>query len=307
MKAIELRNVVTSDEVSANIKARTPAGHTATFQVHRVLEKVVLTLATLKPTWRFEARNANREHVHDSIGNDTKEVRFHFTEFAVYEDGEMLGHFRKDYGRSGEKILVHNERIMKGRERGNGYTTEKADKAIAKIKREFVRLSYKERVDKAEKEAGEYISNALYQHRGKAKDYLRRVEGLAYAWVLDKGFELFVAHMKNELPAHEYDAVLDAKRNADNFNMEVGVLENIRKRFGSKESALVIRDAGKYIVRIGDKVELHDDVTLPEALRGRLGMLKLVEKENFIENTGCRVSDEVFLVVLDPANNVTEE
>jgi hypothetical protein len=50
---------------------------------------------------------------------------------------------------------------------------------------------------------------------------------------------------------------------------------------------------------VGDDVQLYDDNSLPETMRGKLGMLKLVDAEYFIENVGCRVNDEVFVVLMD--------
>jgi hypothetical protein len=61
----------------------------------------------------------------------------------------------------------------------------------------------------------------------------------------------------------------------------------------------VVKDGGKYLVKVGDDVQLYDDNSLPEIMRGRLGMLKLVEAEYFIEGVGCRVNDEVFVVLMD--------
>jgi hypothetical protein len=66
---------------------------------------------------------------------------------------------------------------------------------------------------------------------------------------------------------------------------------------------------GQYIVRVGDNVQLYDDNTLPVEMRGKLGLLKLVEKEHFIDSAGCRVSEDVFVVVLDEEaspNNVNQ-
>jgi len=44
---------------------------------------------------------------------------------------------------------------------------------------------------------------------------------------------------------------------------------------------------------------LYDDNTLPQEMRGKLGMLKLVEAEQFVTDTGCRINDETFILILE--------
>ena len=45
---------------------------------------------------------------------------------------------------------------------------------------------------------------------------------------------------------------------------------------------------------------------MPEKWRGKLGMLKLIEPEHYIENVGGRMKDNVF-AVLDPKTETTGE
>jgi hypothetical protein len=46
-------------------------------------------------------------------------------------------------------------------------------------------------------------------------------------------------------------------------------------------------------------VDLFDDNTLPDWMRGKLGMLKLVAVEQFVSDTGCRVNDETFVLIVE--------
>ena len=73
-------------------------------------------------------------------------------------------------------------------------------------------------------------------------------------------------------------------------------LEAIREQFTKDESALVIKYEGKYIVKFGDNINLYSDDTLPMEFRGKLGMLKLVDNEQFVSNAGCKVTDEIFVL-----------
>ena len=96
------------------------------------------------------------------------------------------------------------------------------------------------------------------------------------------------------------NAALDAARaKLEEVRGEMLTIETIRQRFAKEETALVIKDSGKYLVKVRDNVQLYDDNTLPHEMRSKLGMLKLVEAETFLSNVGCRVNDEVFVLLLD--------
>jgi hypothetical protein len=44
-------------------------------------------------------------------------------------------------------------------------------------------------------------------------------------------------------------------------------------------------------------------MTLPVELRGKLGMLKLVDNEAMVTGIGCRVSNEIFVLLMEEENN----
>jgi hypothetical protein len=88
--------------------------------------------------------------------------------------------------------------------------------------------------------------------------------------------------------------------------VDMQTIEEAQKAFDSKyKHALIVLADGKYIVKVLDNVQLYDDTTLPHDLRGKLGMLKLVEAEQMVTGIGCRVSDEIF-VVLHESNAETK-
>jgi len=119
-----------------------------------------------------------------------------------------------------------------------------------------------------------------------------------------------------------------AQQNAEQFydwlkaTHKVGILEHIEQlekvkadmmtikevtaAMQNDRNALVVLSDGKYIVKIRDNVQLYDDVTFPVELRGKLGMLKLVEKEQMVTGIGCRVSDEIFVLLLENEDEKTE-
>jgi hypothetical protein len=80
----------------------------------------------------------------------------------------------------------------------------------------------------------------------------------------------------------------------------------VQADFSKNKTALVVKDTGKYLVKIGDNVELYDDNTLPVDMRMKLGMLKLVNDEQYITDIGCKVTSEIFVLLVDNLTNVSE-
>lgn len=293
MLSVELKNVVLNDETKQRIATRTAAGTTAVIKTMPLLEPVIQQLALLKPTWTFVATDAQRINAPSE-----QETLFHIDGFEVLEAGEELGHISRRFARNGYKIHVSNDRISKKRERGSGYSTDDPKKAIARVKKEFGRMNATERLHQAAESASNYAYQAANNHARKLRPYEATLKEAANAYLSGPGFGAFLQYLKDNEPS-KYDQIVHAKEQFDELQAEMAVLLQIRDRLGSDKSALIVRDFEQYIVRVGDKVTLYDDTTLPAHMRGKLGLLKLVEKEHFVNGAGCRVSDEVFVVTLD--------
>jgi len=163
-------------------------------------------------------------------------------------------------------------------------------------KKMFFRLNPNERIDKAYEQAKQVM---LSQHHEKSMEHRyseRDVESLAVKFIMGTGFALFLGYV-NGLPEHEKKPILKKMEQSKKFKDDMLTIESIKDKFGSEHTALIIKDEGKYMVKIGQDVQIYDDNTLPESMKGKLGMLKLVEAEHFISNIGCRINDEIFVVL----------
>jgi hypothetical protein len=78
---------------------------------------------------------------------------------------------------------------------------------------------------------------------------------------------------------------------------EMLTVTDIESKFKGAGTSLILVANGKYLVKTGDEIQTYDDNTLPVEMRGKLGMLKLVEPEQMIEGVGCRATTEVFVVL----------
>ncbi len=103
----------------------------------------------------------------------------------------------------------------------------------------------------------------------------------------------------------EFRAYLDIQKKLNVLNeledheLEMETMDQIKDSFVNHKTALVILDGDQYIVKVGDVVQLYTATTLPEQMRSRLGMLKLVNEKQMVTHAGCRVNDIVFVVVMD--------
>ena len=261
-------------------------------EVHQTINQVVYRLATLNPLWTFRVRDISTtfQGVKVAMG------------FDVLDQGERLGTIARTYRGNLNVIGISNDRIAKGRSRGDTYHTADADKAILKAKKLFFRLKPDERIAQASKDATDAINSQMWnRERAKAQEE-QTIRKAAMEYFSGPGLAHFLEYIGTQSPSIS-TPILKAVEKTEEVRGEMLTIETIRQRFEKEEVALVIKDSGKYLVKVRDNVQLYDDNTLPHEMRSKLGMLKLVEAETFLSNVGCRVNDEVFILVLDEPNN----
>lgn len=244
--------------------------------------RLVMHLAMANPLWRF-------------VVTDTMSG-WRPTNFSVIDSGEVIGKIGRQYYRGNYKIALTNDRISDARERTSSYRTGDVDKAILMAKKMFFRLKPNERIDKAYEKAKQVMQNQWHDKQREHRYAERETESLAVKFIMGTGFPLFLAHV-NGLPEHEKKPILEKMEKTKKSKQDMMTIEAIKDRFGGEQTALIIKDEGKYMVKIGQDVQIYDDNTLPVEMRGKLGMLKLVEAEHFISSVGCRINDEIFVVL----------
>lgn len=286
MNTLELSNVELSEKTAKAVKDSAREVKS----VDTLIDPVVQRLAVLNPLWRFVV-----DEVSYLSGDSLKA-----TGFKVIEAGEVLGTISREYHGRNYVIEVSNERIGKDRVRRGGYRTTDANKAILKAKKMFFKLKPTERVENAMKAASGVIDQQKRRKDREKYDHARVVQDAAHKFIMGTGFSLFLEHIET---MHELDRnrINKSRAEHDRIGEEMLTIDKVKSQFEAGKTALVIKDDGKYLVKIGDAIQLYDDNTLPDDMRGKLGMLKLVEAESFISNTGCRINDEVFVLVVEEA------
>lgn len=246
--------------------------------VREPLGEVLNTLLVNNPTWRFSMTRLSG-YLQETVNAHQVDIR--------HQDGEFLGCLKVEYMRGAYMTVVHSERL-----KNNRSATSDVKRALGIIKKAFMKSSVSERIDKAESGAASVISSAYSHFRYKSAKPKQELEGFAFDMVMAQRaeeFSKFLSSLGRQELLPEYREL----------RMELETVDKVRIAFEGKRTALVIPDDGKYIVKIGDDVQLYTADTLPEQLRGRLGLLKLVNDNQMVTNAGCRVSDTVFVVLID--------
>ena len=214
--------------------------------------------------------------------------------FEVLQDGESLGFIGEEYYGNKIALFVRNDRIAEASERKSAYHTQDIKKAMLKAKKTFSPKTLSERVKAATKEAERVIENQAYRTTSNLRDHRIPIQKsmVEYARSQKDQYVLWLKETHNL-------TMLDTMNKFEAIRADMVTIEETQKAFVNGKTALVVLTDGKYIVKVLDNVQLYTDTTLPHELRGKLGMLKLVEKEQMVTGIGCRVNDETFVLLLE--------
>jgi hypothetical protein len=250
-------------------------------QLHIDAKKLAWEVATKNPLWTIEVEG--------------------FRAYRVLADTEVLGYVGSEWYGSSHKLFVRNNRIAMAQERKNAYHTDKVDKAVLKVKKTFGAMNLNERMQDAAKKAEAVLENQAHHNRVRSREHERPIESGLYKWAHDNMTQ-YILWLKQTNNAN----ILEHMERLSAVRADMVTIEETTKAFQNHRTALIVLSDGKYIVKIRDNVQLYDDATLPVELRGKLGMLKLVEKEQMVTGIGCRVNDEIFVLLMENEDEKTE-
>lgn len=293
MNTLELSNVVVDEKLQQSLDKE----GLKLVGVYGQIEPVVNRLATLNPLWTFVAVNSTY-----GTGSDRLAVGF-----TVKLDGEDLGQIGVSYmGNRGRVIAISNDRIGKGRQRSDSYRTADADKAVLMAKKMFGKMNPAERINKAKEAAERIVTRASWNKERERSNHQSTIQGAMLSWAKVKGYAMFLEYVEKEALPSDKLKINNSLEKLQVLDTEMKTIERVQGDFSENKTALVVKDSGKYLVRVGDNVELYDDNTLPLDIRMKMGMLKLVQDEEYLTDVGCRVTSEIFVLLVDELTNVSE-
>jgi len=269
-----------------NVHAAETKEPVGAYKVTSILATVIWELALKNPMWSFKVTNF-------SWAVDDKQQRTMVAnKFVVSHNWETLGSIERGY-KSGPVIEIENHRITT---RQNNYRTEDFAKAIAKVRKTFRPRSVLEVAADAVEKADIVVRQERHSKDRTVRRHMEEIRQKAIDYVTKgPGYNLFLEHAKQTGDASVHNSLEMLQIATD----ELSTIEGIRDAMGAKKSALIVVDEGKYLVKTNDNVQLYDDTTLPIEFREKLGLLKLVNEQQFITDVGCRVNKEIYVLKLD--------
>lgn len=274
----QMPNVFFDPEVTKN---GTPT--TISFST-KILQEVVGKFAIEKPLWRF------------MLCGPTGDNRISCRAVRVFCDGEDLGQITTEYFRSDYCVSIHSHRVNTNR--GKQRTSDAA-KAMSICRKVFAPRNVNERLEQADHVAERAVSSAMYEFHNAKNRANREFNDHAFKFALVQHEAAFIEYLRRVEPK----AVQQVSKYKE-AELNHLTVQKLRDQMTAGATALVVLDNDKYIVRQQDVVQLYDDTTLPEHLRGKLGMLKLVEEGQVISDIGCRATTEVFVITLETSPTV---
>jgi len=260
------------------------------------------------PEWQFKLRfNSSLNCRERTYGETTfKNVSMVFRKVEISSaEGIPIGAIYSEdrwrrYGESEKIVKLHNARIAKARDRKSTFDTKDVKAALREMKKTFYAPTAAEVMSEASGKAYEVLRNAL-NLRSHNVGQLRNRFSLSAVDYLSSTDELKNA-FDRWCRANNRASGSDVVQMLNNYRDEqrhYSTIEEVQKAFNAHKTVLVVKSQNGYILQLDSELKLCDDLTLPDNLRSKLGMLKLVDKSQVIENVGCRVNDETFVIVLD--------
>ena len=254
--------------------------------LHPDLEPVFDKLMRDRPTWRFKSN----ERVH--AGGDVAVTR-HAVSFDIYDGEEKLGKLWRDtHWRDQEvRYCFNNFRLQKERQRNSVSYTTKPDVAVKRIVKAFHMKTPSERAVDAQNAVREVVSNVAQEATWPVRKAKSLIEQEFFNYATTHWDE--VKHMLGD-KADKIDLPSLVQTHDDARHMQEAVSQG-------NGVNVQLEPNGTYAtsrpVNTGYETHSYTDATLPDHIRGALGLLKLIEDKDSIDNVGARVSATLYYVM----------
>lgn len=270
----EYHNIVLSPEVRKYVDT-----HGSTMQYEGkieftsgVLEQTILTLASRNPTWRI------------TINDASLRAALYCRGVTVTVDGAFVGGLTYTYVRGASGVQISSPRLARPT------NTSDVKRALAVCRKVFVKPNRGEKLVAAQEMASTVIQNTRHRVANEVNEKSKHIRNLALTYAMHVDRERFEAQLR--------DTEKQKLTAFDEVCTHMQTIESVTTAFTADKTALIVRDGEMYIVKAGDGVALYTSAELPEALRGKVGMLKLCEIGQMVDGVGCRVNEEVFVVLM---------
>lgn len=285
--ALALPNVRIAESIKT---ARPPQQYTYTLDGHKEFREVLTHAISANPHWDFEFVSGKRVGIEDP--QNPGRFMFRLTKAKVSLGKEYLGDIGIEYHGSSEKVYVLNHRLAAVRSRNQGKAfTSSTQRAITLINKSFSRRTPTELMRDAKALVFSGLNELNSARYFKVREAAVDMNKWASQFVMDN-FEQLKPMLAGLANGSQLTEGMATFKQATEAAEEIKMLKNVTDE-GGNTTVVVLH--GSYVVHSGDTLSTFTHDTLPDALRGPLGMLKLVEPNTLLP-VGVRINDEVFLI-----------
>lgn len=269
-------------ELGVNLTKQLQGGQLGSYRMHEGLVRTIAPLAIAKPHWQFVGADGR-------IWDSTFEV----SAFDIKQESETLGKVSIERSRNGNRcIAIRNHRISDALERGDARRTIDPAKAIAIIKKTFGKRSVSELVDVAATRTRSGVGTAVYAKNRIVQEKLNELSPHLLNFALDEEFRpMFTAYIQQKTNSTN---LID---NLEHAQWEQKIVKKLDKACGNGDTYLTLLDGDRIIVAKGEDIQSYTDETLPDWMRGKIGLMKLSTNGQAVDNCGMRFDDKTFVIM----------
>lgn len=262
--------------------AKSKAGtYTKPVKLAPTIAPIAYEAAKKFPKWKFVG-NANWSF------DDRLEV----SKLAVYENREKIGTINVATTRNGVKFILDCERIRGSRKRGSTAQTGDTKKALKIMAKSFGGKTIAEKVEDTCNKLRNGINNGCAARMG----------------VYNSGMSSLVRHLSRYI-FDNFESVSAAAIAAGADAATINVLPGIRDSYATTSDikAALDKNNGNFVMLDGSNYLVCDGAetaplvltsdTVPSDLKGKIGMLKLIENNHFLKGVGYRLDANAFYII----------
>jgi hypothetical protein len=220
--------------------------------------------------------------------------RWEIGKIVVYENREKIGTIGTNQTRQGLKYVIGNDRIAKGRKRGNHAETGDIKKALSLMAKSFGGKTTTEKLN----EASAKLSGQLHSGNNQAQvQYNYAMQCLKHDldnYILANLEEVIAAAISAGVKFSDISNIPQLKENYD-------TTRQIAKAYSTYKGLFILINGSDYLVQDGEEpsaLTLSSEL-LPNNIKGKLGLLKLLEDNHFMKGVGYRLNASTFFVLKD--------
>jgi hypothetical protein len=231
-----------------------------------------------------------RKHPDWTIASSAHEEARKFTVYYKTDMSIVLGHIKEESkyvrGVRHTVFLVENWRISEARQRGRGVQTAKPKEALKAIEKYFYPLTDEECISSSFQHAQHIVHAVAIDAVHLLNSSIRKLHQPMMTFTHTK-WEEFISTLDD----NERGEALNLLQHQQLSN----TVKDLCAELDSRKCLTVYLSDGKYTVRQGEVLQDYVSDTLPEHIKTKVGLLKLVEEREVIPEVGIRV-DNLYVI-----------